>query len=708
MQHFINDTHAYGRDLNIVSNYHHDTATYIAKMTGQDMDYCLSWVKQQTSPGGTMAGHDPELLCLSKETPGNRTRIPMTFLQYLHEVEERKALTSPTMAAYLNPNERKSILAKYIDGNIKLRSKVKKQMFQDKMDGNKQAAADGQKIQSTFKIKNNSLSGAHASPYTPLFNKSTHSTLTSTCRSATGYANANNERFLFGNRHYYALNVTLENIISIVNQADYALIERAMVEYELVVPSVADVCAAIKRSTDLYWANSVWTAQIEALVSKLTDIERAAYLYTADMYHLRVLNPDMVYNFLDKLSTKLDTPHPDPDPIIKALDADLIAYIGILCSKELNGNTIWDAKDKNPENYAIIANNAANVIGVLDSYRLLIRAFWVTNSPPSAIAFFTDSIRRGVLVSDTDSTIFTVQDWTTWFLKGIKFGEKNDALCAAIVYMASQTTIHLLAQLSGAMGVIPEHMSLLSMKNEFMFPTLLLTSRAKHYASYISAQEGNVFPKMDTEIKGVALKSSKAPQHVIDKLHKFIMEPMDLVLASKKVSVKKMLTEVAELEREIENSISTGKVDYLTTSNIKERESYANPKSSNFIYYDMWEMVFAPKYGPAPLPPYRAVKVSMRSTSGTTLRKWIDSIEDKEMAERLKTWVSENNRLGGMQQILVPIEVAVTSGIPKEITMNADTRKVVYSTVEPFYLILESFGVYMRDKNITKLVSDFH
>lgn len=47
-------------------------------------------------------------------------------------------------------------------------------------------------------------------------------------------------------------------------------------------------------------------------------------------------------------------------------------------------------------------------------------------------------------------------------------------------------------------------------------------------------------------------------------------------------------------------------------------------------------------------------------------------------------------------------------GIPPELIDAADTRRSAFSTVEPYYHILECLGVFMMDKNRTRLLSDYY
>ena len=705
---FILPTEEYGRDLNVLERYYQDTARYLALETGRSHDECYQWVREKTHPEtGSMPLKDPKVLSLKRDQPGMRDKWETTFLGYLQKVNSENLIVSPTLAAYRHPDNKESVLAKYIRKNVDKRNAVKKQKFKAKMAGDDAGATFYDILQSTFKIKNNSVSGGHASAYTPLFNRSTHSTLTSTCRSATGYANANNERFLYGNRHYYDVDVAIQNIVSIVNNSDYGMISDAIAKYDLHIPTVEEVCTSIKYSTDLYWRNLKWSSRIESLVSKLSDLERAAYVYTGNFYHLRELNPQFVRRFLDDFTTCSSTGIENPETVLNEMDGDLEAYIGILHAPDLENKPIYAIKDDKPDVYARIGSSVNNVFKLLDHYKLLFKAFWVTLNPPASVAVLPDSIRRGVLVSDTDSTIFTVQEWTSWYKEGqIDFDPKTTSVWAFVVYLAQMTTMHLLALLSSNMGVAKGDLYKLSMKNEYMMPTLSLTSRAKHYAYYISAQEGNVYKKLVTDIKGVELKSTKAPKEIIEKLHRFIMKPMDLVMAGKKISIKALMQEVADQEHVILNNLRQGQVDYLTTAGIKSADAYANPQASNYIYYDFWNSVFGPKYGEAPPTPYGVIKVSLTTTSMTRVKAWVAAIEDKDLAARLEDWLIKNNKMSGVAQFLIPADVITAKGMPQEIIQAIDERKIVFTTMAPFYLVLETYGVYMKDKNITKLVSD--
>ncbi|WP_227625177.1 family B DNA polymerase, partial [Klebsiella pneumoniae] len=65
---------------------------------------------------------------------------------------------------------------------------------------------------------------------------------------------------------------------------------------------------------------------------------------------------------------------------------------------------------------------------VLGDYAILINAFWVTNNMPASVAWIRDSVRQVAITSDTDSTIFTVQDWVQWYCGKVDFSEEAFAV----------------------------------------------------------------------------------------------------------------------------------------------------------------------------------------------------------------------------------------------------------------------------------------
>lgn len=704
--HFLKPTSEYKRDLNVIGRYVEDSATYLSKRTGKPIDICRGFVKRKlTEQGGDLAMVDPPCRVLTRKTPGNRVGEIIPFSEYLRDIVENDRTISPSGAVYYNKDEKPSILSEFIEVNMKRRDVSKQEKFEAKQRGDKMMEVYKENEQTSFKIFNNSLSGAQASDGTILFNASAHPSLTSTCRIGTSYGNAITEKFLFGNRHYWCPEVARANIISIINSIDMTLLAECLTTYGIRHPTVEETQECLFYSLHLYSRNSQEDEDLKVFIATLTDLERSAFVYVQDLHHLAKYNDQVVRELLGRLSSKVTTPVENPDVYIDAMDADLKALVSLICGDELAGTSIGDLKKEGNPHYQIVAATAKAVKETLDHYRLMIKALWCVDTCPASIGHIRNSLRRGVVTSDTDSTIFTNQAWTEWYVGKIDFSDESKAISYAVTYLDTQLIAHMLAMVSAGMGVRERDLHDFSMKNEYVFPVFVLTSMAKHYFAYMSAQEGNVFKELDNEIKGVYLKDSNSPPHVMRDFHSTLKWVMDNVMERGEVSVQEVLQHVSFMEKEIESSVYKGDSFYLKNAQVKDPSAYANPDVSPYAHYRLWEEVFAPKYGHAPEPPYAASSVSVDLTNKTKIMEWYHKVQDPAVKDRFLKWMERNNKKG-MRTLLVPKTVVEAHGIPEEIIQAMDLRKLIYNTTKQYYFLLESLGLYMVNDNLTRLVSD--
>ncbi len=714
MEHFVRKPHEYKRDLDPLRGYFKSAQIYLMKQLptqgiGADQAAVDRFLHEHMNPENGKSIQMPQMRVLVRDAKtGDRKMQFMRFDHFLQDVQRKNRIIAPTMTVYEDPNVDKSILGEYLANNLNLRKKAKAEKFKAHMAGDKILKAIKDAEQNTLKIKNNSMSGAHSSPHTILFNKSSHSTLTSTCRMATSYGNANNEKFLCGNRHYHSPNTVRDNITSILQLTDLAEIERTAQKFNLRAPTVEETMACIKRSTEPYWRHPGEMLTILRYVQTLTDAERMAFAFVGDLYHTAQVNPEFVRGFLGRMATKATVPMENDVELrkswVKRLDANTEAFVGIVCMREINKRQFKDVPMDSPE-MGIIAATIKQIIDCLDDYRDFIRAFWVTDNVPASVYWMPSIVRQGAITSDTDSTIFTVQYWPQWYRGQLDFSDESIAVANTLVYFSAETIRHVLALFSANLGASVEEIHRLSMKNEYYFPVFCLTSRAKHYFAWKMAQEGNVLPEMQMEIKGVGLRSSNTPPAInaqCDNLESWIM---DEVMAGRKIKLKQVLRAIAKIEFSISESIRRGQFELLSSMSIKTREGYTNPDSSNWVYSDMWAEVFAPKYGEAPALPYVAIKVSLTTDNRTRFREWLRDIPDRALAARMEAWAEKVGRKD-MGTMMLPHGNLVANGIPEEIIPAANIRGLIALTMTPFYIVLETLGVYLRNKNNTRLVSD--
>lgn len=711
---FVKPTEHYRRKINLVGDYLNDCVSYLCHRTGDDPKTVRDFVLKSIGEGNHKL-QMPQVAYFKRQPNGDRVVEESQPIGFLRSIEGNHEIMSPSMTTYMPSTQRQSILGAFIEANGKKRSAAKKAMFAAKADKRMDDFKVNRTKQETLKISNNSLSGGQCSASTPLVNLTGHSTLTSTCRTATSYANANNERFLSGNRHYYNPLVVKANIVSIITHSDFEAIQAAMDAFGLSYPSADQCFEAVMRSASLYWTNAQEASVIRKLIESLTPLERAAYLYTGDLFDLAQCNEAFVRGLLDRLAWKASEPDSPEEAMARTakVDGNLVAFISLLCAKELSGKGIGPCRARAAQgdaealrNLGLVSATIAQKTQTVQDYAPLINAFWITDNLPPSIYALPSIVRKSVLTSDTDSTIFTSQHWVQWHRGRLSFDDDCVGTCASIVYLVSQLVKHVLAVYCGNLGVEPKKIFHLNMKNEFYFPIFTLTSRAKHYFAYVGAQEGLVNDVLEPEIKGVALRSSAIPRDIMALSKKAMMAIMDTIMAGKKVSVIYYMRYIATMEREILKAIAEGSFAYYKKDRINPADAYKNgDDNAKFLNYALWEEVFAPDYGSAPEPPYMATKITLTTDTRRSFLAWIESIEDKALAERLTGWAQRNQKLY-IGTVYLPTINLMARGVPKAIAQVVDTRSLISQMLESFYLIMESLGIFIKNKKITRLFSD--
>lgn len=709
---FVLSKPEYKRDLNLLKGYFNQNVIFLNKMTGASREKCLKSIQRNLSKTGKFPIKDPDVLMLRQESPGNRVKETSTLLNYIQEVTDTNRILSPSMVCYERPEVLKSPTAQFVEVGIASRKKAKAEQFRAKINGDKVLEKIKNSEQNAKKISINSLSGMHGFAGNILYVKSGHSSLTSMCRTATGYGNANNERLLAGARHYWSVDIALSNMLSLIDSQPADEFAKAIEECNLVYPSVEDTIDCIKRSTDMYWRNAKQFQNLIDFIERLDPVERAIVVYTGDLYHIAKLNDAYVRSFFDEIikydPVSATETFEDPKGFLDKQDGDTVTLAIYLNAEMMRGTSMDKLKEAGrTADLEVLCRTVSKIQGTLQNYFTFIRVFLTPKSLPPTVANIRGILRHVVLASDTDSTIFTTQDWVEWYTGSNQRNKEGDGIWYTATYIACQCIVHVLAMFSANMGVSPHDLHRLSMKNEYAFPTFALTSRAKHYYAQRSAQEGNVYAESDMEIKGVALRSSAVPPAVIARAKKLMEEVLEKVDAGEQFELNYLYHLVWEWEQDIYTSIKKGQHKYLKTGQIQE--SYANLEQSNYRHYIMWNEVFGPKYGMVDKPPYSIIKVPLRIKNKTDMKDWMNHIEkvDSAMAGRMAIYCTEKAR-DTIATLLLPNSILSGTGMPDEIMEFIDIRRLTYEILESFYMILESIGIFQVDSKYVRLISDVY
>lgn len=697
---FMQDVDTYQRDLNIRLGTVQQIAKYTALRLGKPYEEILPLVKKEISRNARMKVRDRPMDYLQRIKPGHREKQPLSFLKYLDLAITTGRIISPSMTIYRTAEEEKSVTADWLDENISLRKRSKAEMLRLGQIGDIIGSQLADYDQNAKKIRINSVSGMRGFKGCPLFIQTGHSSLTTLCRAAAGYGNATVERFLGGARHYHSAEIAKANLVAVLTIEDTDRWVEVMEKYQITYPTTEQTFAMVRRSSDPYWSSDEDDAIIKDVIRAMTPLERAVVTYSGDMYHFAIYNPELAKKFISDMIV-LQTSEGDVDTKaeLKTMSSTDKAYIFALSSDIIKGTTLDLLEEQDPVGFKKVGNTARAVKQTLTDYTDLISVLFVPKHLPPTVGNIRDISRTTGIIADTDSTIFTTQWWVEWMTGHMNRGVVEDRVWYMATFAVCQCIAHSLAQLSANVGVERKYITRLAMKNEYGFPVLMNTNLSKTYAALVSIREGNVFAEYDLDLKGVGLRGSSAPKPILQGIKSLIEDTLHAIDQGKTLSAKEMINRVAQYELEVIRSIKRGEYTYLRSDQIK-------PESTKMPYFDLWQNVFGPKYGTSVEPPIPVVKVSLDITSKSALTEWLESIEDRALADRLDAWLKKYNRKD-MKTVYLPHQVIRNCGMPIEIADAANLKKVTYDTCSGFYLVLEACGLFIVDRNYHRLAYEF-
>ena len=706
---FRREKSEYVRQIDIIDGYFEQLKYYIMMVSGLSFNEVSEWVEVAFGPGGEFEHQYPvgEFLVQDPKTQ-DRVRKLIPLDKVIKKCQEKNIIVAPSMVFYAPESHKKSKLASFFENNVRLRNIIKQEMFAAEAAGNSVLQINKKNEQNSKKTLNNAGSGGFSSPFTILFNMSSHSALTSTCRTATSYGNAANERMLGGRRHYWAPGIIINHILSISTLTNFDKFKEMMDKYGLYYPTAEDVMGVINHSAKDYIKNDSAMRRVAKVVSKMSSLERAAFTYMGDLFHVAKYNDKFLRDFIEKFITPVEYNNDLTDEEIsiieKGIDGDMKIIVSQLRLDLIGvGGNFSKAKKENPEAYRELVANCGHLQKTIGDYSLFISEVLTTDNVPPTIARMPEVLRAVGVVSDTDSTMGSAQWWSKWYCDSYT-GETASKVADTMVYIVVQNISHLMAAMSKQLGVSDEKLFTYAMKNEYKFDAFGLTTKAKHYFAQITSQEGTMKKTPGLELKGVSLRTSNIPNEIMDEYKATVAQLLDDIAKGNDVKILPVVRRVAEIEKSIENSIKNSEGLYLKTLDIKNLDSYKG--ESNYHYHRMYNETFGLKYGRVPEPPYHAVRIPVNLETKTEIKEWLERIEDRGLADKLKQWFDREDRK--YKQIIIPDSIVNENGIPKELLDVIDARRTVFAMVEPYYHILEVFNIFLMDGNRTRLLSDYY
>lgn len=698
---FFRKKEDYTNQLNPVKGYLEQLTHFIATKKQISLDQAkpiaIKLIKERFK--------DRPVKYFERQENGDRTVENGTMLDYIKKNIAEKNILVPTFTSYMNADVKQSILSSFIAGNVIIRSKAKKEGQAAKAKGEADVADSKNNEQNNMKIRNNSVSGLFGQQACILYNPTAHSTLTSITRTMTSLSNACNERLLAGNRY---LPRPSDVYRCIVYEATYANIEQTkqvVDKYNLYLPTIEDTVNLLRRSSDLYFKDDAYyNTYIIPYLKNLSPYHLASICYVGDLYHQRQFNSDFIRTLLDEFTKKVyaDNPALDDPNILYSIHEPILMLAHGVFSDEIKGL----GKDYKLFNEKGVAGHiyatCLHMQELLHKYKDFFNAFYMQNIVPINSHRLRDMRRRVVVLSDTDSSCFTLDEWINWYHGQYKLNDRSIAIASGVTYIASEAIVNQLAILSKSMNVQQKKLDTLAMKNEYLWQNISTSEASKHYFAWTAIQEGNVFAESELELKGVHLKNSAVPREAVEHGIGLMKHICETVSDNRKVSFNYMLSEVINIENKIISSIEAGDPTYLKRSKIKDETAYSQGRDkSPFQRHLLWEQVFAPTYGDIPPPPYDVVKLPTTITSKTAMKAWIESIDDIELRTRLVNWLIEF-RKDKLPTIYLAGDYVAANGIPKEILSVMDIRRIVFDSTMQHRLIMGMLGVFVNEDLLIK------
>jgi hypothetical protein len=622
-------------------------------------------------------------------------QVPLS--QHFADIKEHKHITAPTLTSYLNKDTRLSFHSGLILDRLAWRTDVKQLAFDAATKGDEILAEYQDLLQVAIKTGNNSISGVYGIDSTPVGNKSNHSTLTSTARVSTNTANVAVERLFTGDLILLHPDSALHYVLSLLQEyaRNTQAIHNAISTGNLYCPTAEEVAKYFITISTRYHVSASAERRLKNLLAKLSPSQLAFIMYAGNLWNIAVYNEHFIRSFILKLRLSGDTLHPfTKDTAIKYIkkthDAVITAAHHVLIEEcHGKGNNYY----KMDESLVVhIASVCYNAHVVLAEYKAVIEPLIMCTTLPPNMAYTKQVLRSSVAGSDTDSNIVSAKAFVKWY-SGTEFPTVDNIKTMGVIAILKDVLIdNVLIQFSVNLGLANYDMNKIQMKPELTASAIAMVRLTKTYYGNVIIKERNVLAKPKLMIKGVHLKSSSLPKIITETAHQMMTDIHKCLAAGESFSLMDMLHRVADIERNVIQSVMRGDRQYLRLLRINDSESYKDKSAlkNNSGWAEFW-------YPTVPLPA-AFVKVPTTLTSKTALATWVESL-DLATKERVSAWLTARGKKD-LPTIYVPEDMVKAHGLPTFVQSAVDTHRIVGDVCNIFYIILSSLN-YWKDKDKT-------
>ena len=499
-----------------------------------------------------------------------------TLLTIMDWAIDNKPLVAGNGTFYKNQYEAENPVANMLDGMLKKRKALKKEMFKiEDITSPKYKDLDlSQQIQ---KINANSYYGASGMPASAFYSKWSGGATTSTAQSVISTCYSTFEGFIADNYIFLDFNECIHWLNTVVKQIE----EDPETDGWVLKHNIYEVYNKMKDMF-LEWKDSyeepLWNYLTNLSENELTRIYYRNRLeeFTRDHSYVLTLNKLImektnVYPVLSKKDAKRDDWETLIPPEFRGQFKTGNDYNSFACNEAfMDPNSIPKTIENEVKELASIYMKY-----VYTRYLVFDRIYRLKNFG-----------RKTVMVIDTDSNILALDEWMEFALNNFanecdKAQENKEFIIInTITYTLTQVVTDILLYYGECSNIPEEFRPRFNMKNEFFMRRLIISEVKKRYMSLFKLREGNLLNPPKTDIKGFDFKKSTTSD-ICEEIYTRLSE--DYLLKADKIDVRALREELRVLEKDIMEDIQCGNLTYLPIANAKELSAYAEPGSEQSI-----------------------------------------------------------------------------------------------------------------------------
>jgi hypothetical protein len=646
----------------------------------------------------------PKLRIVNMVAYGKAEIQTITLSNFLRVIQDK--IVTPSGSIFKPTYQQQSVVGSKIKKFMKDRKAVKKLQFKAAAEEKFDMASLYKALQNSIKVTLNSLPGGYGFPSSIFYDKGCYNAITSSGRLLISTAFTCCEHFLGGNLPIFSVTEAINLLVVILNKAPSDIAIRGVMEkHNLQWRSAEEVTKYLNDSLKRYSYTSDLFEEPEfiRLLGTFSREKLQFVWYHSNMQHICFDHPDYIKRLIREAfdTSIINTEHINfTTEAYWQMDGNLMIVAAMVLSEELDGAS-FDDVSKNPLLAKRLMAVYDNLLRLGNTLEDIFKVFMRHDIIAQKVLTRSQMQRESVVVSDTDSVIYTMHLWSKWFT-GQDGSVTIDSyrIATLATYWLTDVTADALAKFVISSGGADEGISLIQMKSEYTYPIFLLFELKKVYAALLAIQEGVMFKKLRPDIKGATIRgvtaSPMAKRFISDTMVNDIMQPA----IEGNVSARTLIQKVVSFEQHVKKDLLAGGLDFIPLTSVRSASHYTNPTSSVHFNLMAWNAIFGRKYD-IMHPPDKLPMVKLLEPSDSYFN-WL-KVEYPDIHDTFKAFIALHGK--------TPTAMFVNPlwhKIPPELMPLINVREIIYFNVSAIYLTLSSMNINIGFSDKHLMLSDIY